>query len=296
MLKFKNIFVFFICVFGFLFFIFDFCQAAILYFEPSAGEYHQNDTFIIEARIDTQGEYINTIEANLTFSEEVLEIKDFSKGDSILSLWVDEPKFSEGILSFTGGIPGGYQGKDGLLVKIIFQAKNTGFAEIKFLDSSKVLLNDGKGTKAKSEIRKGTYNILRGEEMVKNEWQEEISKDKTPPQPFTIEINQDPLIFEGEYFITFSTIDKETGIDHYEIREGNRDWKAANSPYVLENQKLMATIWVKAIDKAGNYWIESIKFSQKLRWIIYGILGLLSLIFIFVIMKIIRPKIKKLPK
>ena len=37
-------------------------EGAILYLEPSSGTYNQNDTFVVEARLDTQGEYINALE------------------------------------------------------------------------------------------------------------------------------------------------------------------------------------------------------------------------------------------
>ena len=52
--------------------------AAILYLEPSSSGYYQGDTFLVEARIDTQGECINTVKVELSFASDVLEIKDFS--------------------------------------------------------------------------------------------------------------------------------------------------------------------------------------------------------------------------
>ncbi len=255
--------LFFVCVFGFLFFIFDFCQAAILYLEPSSGDYHLGDIFLADIRIDTQGEYINTVEADLSFSQEILGVEALSQGNSILSVWIKEPENKNGVIFFTGGIPGGYQGINGLLLKIAFRANRVSSAEVKFLENSKVLLNDGRGTEANLSFKEARFNILTQEGQGKNLWQEEINKDKTSPQPFKIELSRDLSIFEGKYFIIFSTTDKETGIDHYEVKEGRGGWQVTSSPYVLKNQKLTDDIWVKAADKAGNEWMEVLKAQNK---------------------------------
>lgn len=251
--------------------------AAKLYLEPAQGEYYQGDTFIVEIRLDTEKENINAAEVNLTFSQDILEVKDLSSGNSILTFWVKEPTFSnqKGKVSFIGGIPGSYLGKDGVLGKIIFKVKEGGEereAEIKFLDNSKVLLSDKKGTEAILTTQEAIFKILPEiPEVIKKEWQEELEKDKIPPEPFKIEISQNSSIFEGKYFIVFSTTDKQTGIDHYEVKEGERKWKKAQSPYLLENQSLGEKIKVKVIDKAGNERIQMIKpgrieIEKKISW------------------------------
>jgi len=291
-------------IFVLLFCITNIATAAVLYLEPSSGTYHQDNTFLVEIRLDTQGEYINTVEANLIFSSDILEVRDLSQGNSVLTLWVKEPSVTEdspllGLISFIGGVPGGYQGKDGLLLKIVFQAKEVSgglsSAKVEFLDSCRVLLNDGLGTRAKLTTKGTVFTILPEKlEISKNEWQEEISKDKSSPQPFKIEISRDLSIFDGKYFIIFSTTDKETGIDHYEVKEGEKDWEKANSPHVLENQKLTADVWVKAIDKAGNEWMETLKApnSVKIRWEIYVVLGL-TLIGVIIITWMILKKLAR---
>lgn len=229
--------------------------AATLYLETSSGEYRQEDIFIVDIKLNTEGEYINTTKVNLTFSQEILEVKDLSKGNSILTLWVEEPIFSNqtGTISFTGGIPGGYLGEDGPLGKIIFRAKEKGAAAIQFQEISQVLLNDGFGTEAELKTQGAFFNILAEKlELPKDEWLQELKKDNILPEPFEIEIHQDSAIFEGKYFIIFSTPDKQTGIACYEVKEGKRDWKRAESPYLLEDQTLQSVIKVKAVDKAGN--------------------------------------------
>jgi len=257
----------FIILLGSLLFLPLGAKGAILYLEPLRSTHNQGDTFIVEVRLDSQGEYINAVEVNLGFDKDILEVQDLSQGNSVLTLWIKKPDFSNGVISFIGGTPGGYQGPEGLLIKIAFLGKVQGDARVVFQNNSKILLNDGKGTPADLITESANFSISAIKpEIPEDEWQKEIEKDENSPQSFEIEISQDPAIFKGKYFITFSTTDKETGIAHYEVKEGKRDWKMGNSPYVLENQKLTDDIWVKAVDKAGNEWIEIVKAPRVSIW------------------------------
>jgi len=302
----KN-FYFLIIVFVFLTFPL-ITEGAILYLEPSSGQYQPGDTFLVEIKIDTEGECINVIESNLKFSQDILKAVDFSQGNSIITLWVKSPEINQesGMISWSGGIPNGYCGRvlgdpktSNLLGKAIFKVpemmvgESGKLGEVKFLGSSQVFLNDGKGTEAKLIIRGAIFNILteKLELPPKDEWKEEIEKDDIPPESFNIEISRNPAIFEGKYFITFSAVDKQTGIDHYEVKEGKRDWKIIASPYVLENQKLTDNIQVKAVDKAGNERIEIVKAPKKSVWT-YILYGGLFLILLLIIIKVSR-KVKK---
>jgi len=135
-----------------------FAQGARLYLEPANGQYHRGDTFIAEVKLDTESEEINTAQVNLTFPQNLLEVVDFSEGNSILTLWAEEPKIQQGKISFVGGIPQGFKG-EGSLIKISFSGKEIGKEDIAFGEDSKVLLNDGKGTPAKLSFREGSYEI-----------------------------------------------------------------------------------------------------------------------------------------
>jgi hypothetical protein len=248
----------------FCFSFFNSCNAAVLYLEPASGEYYKGDVFIVDARIDVEKECINTVEANLSFPQDILEVVDFSEGDSILSFWLKRPvaEQGKGLISFSGGIPAGYcgeipgdPGRSNLLTRIIFRVKEdrAGSVELKFLDNSQVLLNDGFGTLTKLAVKSADFAINSGSSSaVKTEWQQEINKDAYPPEQFGIQIDRDASIFNNQYFIVFFTTDKQTGIAYYEIKEGEKDWKKGESPYLLEDQKLKSIIKVRAVDKAGN--------------------------------------------
>src|SRR3989344_5724949 len=161
------------CVLIFAFFIFGKVEAAILYLNPSDGEYNSGDTFIINVRIDPEQECINAVQADLAFSKDSLEVQDISKGNSIISFWVKEPEFSNeaGSISFMGGMPGGYcgrlpgdPGESNLLGKLIFKVREVEPPwevqplRIEFLDTSQVLLNDGLGTPSELTAKGATFD------------------------------------------------------------------------------------------------------------------------------------------
>lgn len=141
-----------------------FVLAATLFLNPEIGEHSVGDTFTAEVRVDTEGDIINTIEADLVFPSDLLEIVGLEKENSILNLWIGDPVYlnEEGLISFVGGLPApGYQGKDGLIGTITFKAKSEGKAEVSFQEnSSKVFVNDGFGTEALLKTKGATYNLI----------------------------------------------------------------------------------------------------------------------------------------
>lgn len=264
------IFVFIICVGQ--------ANAAMLYFNLSKTEFHAGDTFIAEIKIDPQGECVNAVKADIKFSD-VLEAIDFVKSDSILVFWVEDPRIDNNIdtVSFAGGIPGGYCGKTGgdsdsgnMIGKIVFKAKDAGRegaksapVELEILNTSEVFLNDGLGTKANLAVRNANLDILKKEGIVSDAWKDEKENDRIPPEIFNIAIERDSEIFDGKYFAVFSTIDKQTGVDHYEIQENGGVWERADSPYLLKGQDIKTPIKVKAVDKAGNERIAEINSERS---------------------------------
>lgn len=270
------------------------CQGAILYFEPSKGEYSKDDVFLVELKINTEKERINAAQIELIFPPEKLEVVEISQGSSIFTLWPEPPSFSneKGKISFVGGVPLGFEGEGKIIsiaFKVISSEKEISFAEINFSKDSQVLLNDGRGTKTKFQGQKSIFTLLSKRKGVpKNEWEEKLKEDKIPPEPFQIILGKEPLIFEGKYFIAFHTIDLQTGIDHYEVKEGKRPWEIAQSPYLLKDQTLSSKILVKAVDKAGNERIAELlppfpkkPFYKRIQfWLILFVLILAAIIII----------------
>lgn len=277
------------CVFVFSFLVFRITNAANLYFEPAQGNYAKGDTFIENLILDTEDETINVVETKISYPAEILEVKEISTGNSILELWTNQPFAVKGVVSFTGGKPDGYKGKDGKIISIAFKVLKNGEAEIKVGNDTKVLLNDGKGTEAKLTLKSAFINTS-GSKISGDEWEKLLKSDKTPPLPFKIKLSKDPSLFGNQYFISFATTDKETGIDYYEVLESpltiksNKvpSWKKTESPYLLQDQSLQSEIIVKAVDKAGNE--RMVKFNprdNKKSLIVFFVFTIFIAIFLF---------------
>ncbi len=134
--------------------------AASLFVGPSGGTFTVGSTFTISIYVNTGGNFINAIEANLSFPPDKLQVVSPTAGKSIIQMWVVQPTFSnsEGSLRFQGAIPTpGINTEAGLISTVTFRVKSTGTAVLKFLDSSRVLLNDGRGTDVLRQRTDGLY-------------------------------------------------------------------------------------------------------------------------------------------
>jgi len=272
-------------------------KAAVLYLDPASGAYGPGDSFLVNVKLDTEDNCVNTVEANIAFPRNILQVGDFLSGESFLSVWVERPdtesmsRINEsGVLHFSGGIPGGYCGRipgdpgvSNIVGQIIFYVPNFIVGNIKnkpaaidFAEGTRAFINDGFGTEEKLTTKGAEITIADKSVISEDVWDNKIKEDKTPPEPFVIEVYSRGDIFNGKSYITFNTTDKQTGIDHYEVLEIRPDevvgvkpetgffeklfgrerpapeWKRGNIPYLLNDQELLSIIKVKAIDKAGN--------------------------------------------
>ena len=127
-----------------------------------------------------------------------------------------------------------------------------------------------------------------------NEWSEVVTKDKVPPENFVITFGQDASVYEGKKFISFETTDALSGMDYFEVKEGENSPVKTGSPYVLKDQSGKSKIQVIAYDKAGNSkistWNPSVTTKNNLILILVSLVIIISAI-IFVI-KILLKKMK----
>jgi len=160
---FLNGFVFLIGFFSLLF-IFNLpeANAATLYFNPSSGGFTVNDIFTVNVFVNTEGQRINVAEAKINFPTEFLEVVSISKTNSIFSLWVEEPSFSNsaGVISFVGGLPTpGFTGSAGKIFSVVFKAKKPGSATLIF-SSGVVRADDGYGTDVLKTRAQARFTLL----------------------------------------------------------------------------------------------------------------------------------------
>ncbi|HUO50785.1 MAG TPA: cohesin domain-containing protein [Candidatus Paceibacterota bacterium] len=237
-------------------------SAASLSLDPSGGTFGPGDTFLVHVRLDPDKDCVNAAHLEITYPAQTLRAIDVSRGDSIFSLWPEEPAIDNtlGRITFSGGVPGGYCGvisgdpaKSDVVADLVFTVlkSDARVASVQIDPSSEVYLNDGLGTKAHVSIVSGAYTLVDAPLLTSNQWLDELRQDTTPPEPFTVQVESTSDVFGGAYYAVFSTVDKQSGIDHYEINEGGA-WKRVTSPYELHDQLLQNGVEVKAVDKAGN--------------------------------------------
>lgn len=253
-------------------------NAAELFFNSKVQKLGIGQEFRVDLFLNTENDELNAVEGNIVFPDELTELKEIRDGNSIISFWVERPKVVEkGKIVFSGIIPGGYKETKGLLFSAVFFAKKDGEGGVA-IHEIQALKNDGLGTPASVKVSDFLFSITAYPGVVPQESAK--VKDSNPPEKFKPEISQVKDVFDGKYFLVFATQDKGSGIDHYEVREGLwNGFVTAESPYLLQNQKLDKKIFVKAVDKADNKRTEILYPPNFRPWYKnYWILGILIII------------------
>lgn len=218
------------------------------------------DEISIGINLKTDNESYNTVSGKLLIDEN-FEIKQIKTGNSIISAWIENPaKSKNNELVFSGIIAGGFNG-DGQIFEIIAIPKSSGILNSS-LSEIFIYKNDGAGTEEKDASKNlniSVRNILPGEKNSKI-----TLIDKISPEKFEVNLIQDKNIEDGKYILIFEAIDKGTGIKTYEVLEGKKLFKQAESPYVLKNQRINERIYVKAIDYEGNERVSRVDIPNKI--------------------------------
>ncbi len=273
-------------------------NAATIYFQSDQKfPVLANAEFEVTVFINSSEELINAVEGELVFDDEHLELVGIRDGSSVVTSWIERPKANGSSVKFSGIMVGGFGGTinpldqtylDGKLFSAIFTTKSISTSEL-YLTTGQAYFNDGLGTKAPTLLY--PFRVISSET---GEVGTNFASDIERPLVFYPQISSNQYIFDGKYFLIFSTTDKESGISRFEVKEGNSDWKVAESPYLLEDQSMRSLVRVKAIDNAGNVRIAQIHSEQFFPVSILVIpLLIVTAIFAFVIFFVPR-KFKKI--
>ncbi|MDQ3075961.1 MAG: cohesin domain-containing protein [bacterium] len=120
----------------------------------------EGSTVIVDVKVNSGGEVINAISGVLSFPQNILSVNSISKGNSLISLWIEEPKVGSGQISFEGVILNpGYAGASGQIFRIIFNAKKTGLVTLNFKEGS-ILANDGLGSNLLTGFGSTKFTII----------------------------------------------------------------------------------------------------------------------------------------
>ncbi len=178
-----HLFFSFVIFFSVVFFFLlspSFAHAASLYLSPASGTYNKGASFSVGVYISTPvGSEANAVSGTLSFPTDKLEVSSVSTSGSIMSLWVQEPSFSNsaGTVSFEGVILNpGFAGNSGKVVTVSFKAKSVDATAATAFSSGSILANDGLGTNILTSFGSGSYKIG-GEPPAET--------PVTPPEPVT---------------------------------------------------------------------------------------------------------------
>jgi hypothetical protein len=137
--------------FSFIFFLCGlplYANAATLSLMSSSQAVNVGSIFTVSANVSSPSDALNAVSGTITFPTDLLEVVSVSKSTAVISLWVQEPAFSnsDGSINFSGVVPNpGWSGAQGKVLTIQFRSKRAGTATIGF-SSASVLANDGNGT------------------------------------------------------------------------------------------------------------------------------------------------------
>lgn len=264
---------------------------ASLYIDSTKNSVSAGDTFVVNVKVDSENEPINSIEGDIIIQsgDSSFEVKEFSLAGSIFGLWPRTPSLSKDgrVVSFVGGVPGGFNVNGATLFNIIVEAKGEG--SIKISPKNIVALaNDGKGTKVPVTLKSKTItvNSSSGNEIPNDEWAETVAKDVKAPEEFVVVLGKDDSLFDGKKFAFFSALDEMSGVSYYEVSENGGDVVRSGSTYVLQDQDASKVrLDVTAFDKAGNK--RKVSYTSPtyglfgLSWIFYVIIVAMIAIWLF---------------
>ncbi len=119
-----------------------------VFFQNNTENIYPGNEFNIDLKISSSNKLINVVDGTILYDKNIIEVKKVNNENSIFSLWTKDPVYNNeiGELSFTGGSPTGFAGKNGQILTVTFKAKKSGTSLIGFKDIFSVFVADGKGT------------------------------------------------------------------------------------------------------------------------------------------------------
>ena len=298
-LKFVFLFIFFYLLLPVISF------AATLSWSPASVSARPGGDFEISLFINGDKEKINAVSGVIIYNPADLVLKEIREADSVINFWLERPDVTKsGTVNFSGIIPGGFDAilspyyaaaRPGKILTLIFTSQKAGATAIK-LESPEVFLNNSESTLG--ELKKLVPLEVKVNKTVENNSPVSvIPRDTSPPEIFTPQVGRDQNIFDGQWFVAFSTRDTGSGVARYQIQEhwnispdykDTRDWQEVTSPYLLTNQSLNKYISVRAIDRAGNQRVATLSppagnrgYANENVWLILIVLCIASLFYYF---------------
>jgi len=189
---------------------------------------------------------INAVEGTILLPEGATVSKLYT-GASVVSPWIEAPTVQEGAIQFAGIIPGGFTGSaragEGLTGSAeLFSFELSGDGPLTIIDAYQYL-NDGAGTKIAI-----ASSVLKETLVAGGAFQEE---DRTPPE--YVDAVMDREVIEGKIALLITAFDAKSGIDRFEVQEGDGVWEVSSAVYEVKDESGLRSLSVRAYDRAGNF-------------------------------------------
>jgi hypothetical protein len=273
-------------------------SASVVYVTSDSDGMSAGDIISVEVHINTEDETVNVVEGEIVIdgNAKLIEVRELSVSGSIINFWSNRPSLSPdgNVISFVGGVPGGVKSNNGLIFKAFFLAKSEG--DISFVPRNiKTYKNDGRGTEVKQTVSKLDIKILPSDPngVSKDEWNKIVASDNMPPEFLSANVGSDLSLFENKLFLTINGTDYQSGINYFEVKEGDFPSVRSGNLYVLRDQSQSSVIIINAYDYAGNMRSLIIGPSAGTEYdkkILYSVISILFLMIISLIFYIIRKK------
>jgi len=135
-------------------------QSATLSFSHPSLQVKEGDKFTIEVMVNSPEESINAVSGTVVFPGNLVHVLSLNKDDSLIKLWTQEPKLRSDNILFEGVILNpGFQGNNGPIFSINFEAETTGRVDLNFNEGA-VLANNGLGTNVLATLGSSNFDIL----------------------------------------------------------------------------------------------------------------------------------------
>lgn len=269
-------------------------EAASVSLVPSSKTLGLQEQFYVDVMLDTEGILVNGFEGSVNFEKDNISFVRAEEGSSMVNLWVTKPTLDGNKVKFSGIISNGFDGVidpfnpkvklPGSMIRLVFMAKNPSTSIISS-SNAYVTLNDGLGTVV--NIPNSDISLLI--ENRQNPYIYKTTNDVTPE--IDAYVIRDPNLFNNKYTLVFDAKDRQTGIKEVLVKEGRRDWKKAESPYLLEDQSRHSLIAIQAT----NYSDASVSMSiEGIPRKLISPLSVSIVLFVLIILLLVVRKIYKL--
>lgn len=192
---------------------------------------------------------INAVEGTLTLPSGSVAERLYI-GESVIQTWIEAPRLVDGKIRFAGIIPGGFTGSavagSGLTGSAtLFSFEIRGASSPLVLSGAGAYAHDGVGTRIADVGGQLSERFVAGSAL-----QEE---DRTPPEFLDVATLQTESLAEGRPVLTIDSFDAHSGIDRYEVQEGNTMWSESVGVYEVQDAWGFTPISIRAYDRAGNF-------------------------------------------